>query len=195
MHTFNSPHHPQSSGPEPRSQGFPFVVRFDTSRRKCSSAARDFPSAKVSPTAKMAGSKTWSLRYLAARLMAGVDETLKTLNQLGSGTATLPAALAKGIERASRKNLTSVVYFAGAAMLPTLNPQRPGSTDGVERLLMRVLPRPSQRSVFVGDVVAFTSPWDTAGSQVGRCVFVLSQLALSTLSRSRVTCPSQRCRA
>lgn len=34
--------------------------------------------------------------------------------------------------------------------------------DAVERLLVRLLPRPSERTVFAGDVVAFTSPFTAA---------------------------------
>ncbi len=38
--------------------------------------------------------------------------------------------------------------------------------DAVERLLVRLLPRPSERNVFTGDVVAFTSPLTVAAAAV-----------------------------
>lgn len=38
--------------------------------------------------------------------------------------------------------------------------------DAVERLLVRLLPRPSERTVFTGDVVAFTSPLTVAAAAV-----------------------------
>lgn len=68
-------------------------------------------------------------------------------------------ALTKGIQ-AYQRDLTGMLYVTGAAMAPTLNARAttPGGNGSVEKLLVRWIPRPSARNVFVGDVVAFTSP-------------------------------------
>ena len=68
--------------------------------------------------------------------------------------------MSAGVEAYS-KQLTSIITLTGAAMLPTLNSRAsPDSQDSqaVDALLMRCLPRATARSVFTGDVVAFTSP-------------------------------------
>eukprot|EP00887_Chlorella_sp_A99_P002242 scaffold10.g2242.t1 len=59
------------------------------------------------------------------------------------------------------------MLIAGAAMAPTLNPKAAsGTSDAVERLLVRLIPRPAAgKTVFEGDVVAFASPF--AASAVG----------------------------
>jgi hypothetical protein len=51
---------------------------------------------------------------------------------------------------------------------PTLNPAALSSDKGglVDRLLLRSIPRPTHRSVFVGDVVAFQSPLAPVTEQV-----------------------------
>jgi len=51
---------------------------------------------------------------------------------------------------------------------PTLNPAALSSnaTGLVDRLLVRNIPRPSHRSVFVGDVVVFNSPLSPTSEQV-----------------------------
>ena len=62
---------------------------------------------------------------------------------------------------AYNKQLTTIITLTGAAMLPTLNQKTSSDTSSgetVDALLMRCLPRPTARSVFTGDVVAFTSP-------------------------------------
>ncbi len=54
--------------------------------------------------------------------------------------------------------LTLPIYMAGAAMAPALNKAALKDRDALEKLVVRCIARPSARSVFVGDVVAFTSP-------------------------------------
>jgi hypothetical protein len=43
-------------------------------------------------------------------------------------------------------------------MIPCLNRNVEKDPEAIEKLVVRVLPRPSARSVWVGDVVAFNSP-------------------------------------
>ena len=101
-------------------------------------------------------SKAWSLRYALTRLRYGWEETL---SQLRSTTATVPDAIHKGVE-AYYRELTTVICMSGAAMAPGLNPKAASHPAGgaVDSLLLRCIPRPSMRSVFEDDVVAFTSP-------------------------------------
>lgn len=84
---------------------------------------------------------------------------------LSSATSSLPEALSRGLE-AYRARLTMGMLITGAAMAPTLNPKATSQPDAVERLLVRLLPRPSERTVFTGDVVAFTSPLTVAAAAV-----------------------------
>ena len=58
----------------------------------------------------------------------------------------------------SGANMLKNVTNAGAAMCPSLNRQALKDPDAVEKLIVRQLPRPSARTVWVGDVVAFNSP-------------------------------------
>ena len=53
----------------------------------------------------------------------------------------------------------------GLAMAPTLNAAAVTQPDAAEKFLMRLIPRPAaNRSVFDGDVVAFTSPLISPGA-------------------------------
>ncbi|KAK3285252.1 hypothetical protein CYMTET_7138 [Cymbomonas tetramitiformis] len=56
--------------------------------------------------------------------------------------------------------LTKTVTFLSKAMAPTLNDHPASDTKG-EKLLLRTLVDPSQRSVYVGDVVAVKVPLET----------------------------------
>lgn len=67
----------------------------------------------------MAHSRAGNLRYMAAKLQLAVQEASAAL---GSATASLPDAVARGLE-AWRLPLTSVMLITGAAMSPTLNPK------------------------------------------------------------------------
>ena len=55
-----------------------------------------------------------------------------------------------------------MICLTGAAMVPTLGSAPKGDSGtgsaAAINLLLRCIPRPSMRSVFVGDVVAFTAP-------------------------------------
>ncbi|DBB11480.1 TPA: hypothetical protein ACH3X3_006889 [Trebouxia sp. C0006] len=94
------------------------------------------------------------MRYLLARLKLGFDETLA---QMQTTTATLPVAFQKGLE-AYRKELTQVIYQAGSSMAPVLNAKALTDPDAKEKLLLRVFPRPSFKSLYTGDIVALQSP-------------------------------------
>ena len=54
-------------------------------------------------------SKAWSLRYALVRAQLGWEETLAHLT---TSTASLPDAIAKGLE-VYRKELTKVILFTG----------------------------------------------------------------------------------
>jgi inner membrane protease subunit 1 len=99
------------------------------------------------------GAKAVSLRYMLQKFQCGVQEAIST------SSSSLTVALTRGVE-AYRRELTTVISLTGAAMAPTLNPAALSSDKGglVDRLLLRSIPRPTHRSVFVGDVVAFHSP-------------------------------------
>jgi hypothetical protein len=98
--------------------------------------------------------RAWNLRYLAQKLTASAEEAMAQLQR--SATSSLPEALMKGMET-FQNQLTGVVVLTGAAMQPTLNSA--ASADATEQLLMRLIPRPAARkTVWDGDVVAFTSP-------------------------------------
>lgn len=60
-----------------------------------------------------------NLRYLGLKLATAVHEAAAAL---GSATASLPEAAARGLE-AWRTPLTSIMLLTGAAMAPTLNPK------------------------------------------------------------------------
>lgn len=57
-------------------------------------------------------SKAWSLRYALVRAQLGWEETL---NHLTSSTASIPDAIAKGME-AYRGELTKVILFTGRGL-------------------------------------------------------------------------------
>ena len=103
-----------------------------------------------------------SFRYLAAKLAASAEEV--ALQMQSSATTGLTEALAKGME-AFRRELTGVGVVTGLAMAPTLNAAAVTQADAAEKFLMRLIPRPAaNRSVFDGDVVAFTSPLISPGA-------------------------------
>ncbi|EFN53981.1 hypothetical protein CHLNCDRAFT_135936 [Chlorella variabilis] len=101
-----------------------------------------------------------SMRYMGLKVVQGLQEAAAALS---SATASLPEAMQRGLD-AYRRQLTSVMLLTGAAMAPTLNPKGSSQPDSVERLLVRLLPRPSERTVFTGDVVAFASPLTLAAA-------------------------------
>lgn len=64
----------------------------------------------------MTMSKAWSLRYALVRAQLGWEETLAHLT---TSTASLPDAIAKGLE-VYRKELTKVILFTGIDLTPSL---------------------------------------------------------------------------
>lgn len=103
-----------------------------------------------------------SVRYLAAKLAASAEEV--ALQMQNSATTGITEALAKGME-AFRRELTGVGLVTGVAMAPTLNASALTQPDAAEKFLMRLIPRPAaNRTVFDGDVVAFTSPLVSPGA-------------------------------
>ncbi|GAB4819536.1 hypothetical protein N2152v2_006582 [Parachlorella kessleri] len=102
-----------------------------------------------------------SLRYHGLKVAQAIAVISQQLSTAGG---SLPVALAKGVE-AYKRQLTSVMVLAGVAMAPTFNsPKRTATKDrqgdeSVEHLLLRLIPRPSGKTVFTDDVVAFTSPF------------------------------------
>lgn len=91
---------------------------------------------------------------MLTRIRLGLDETIA---QMQTTTATLPSAVQKGLEAYS-KELTSVIYLSGAAMVPALNAKATTDASAVEKLLVRLFPRPSFKDLHVGDTVALQSP-------------------------------------
>ena len=103
-----------------------------------------------------------SLRYLSAKLAASAEEV--AIQMQNSATTGLTEALAKGME-AFRRSLTGVGIVTGISMAPTLNASALTQPDAAEKFLMRLIPRPvAQRSVFDGDIIAFTSPLVSPGA-------------------------------
>jgi len=103
-----------------------------------------------------------SLRYLAQKFAASAEEVVVQMQS--SATSSFVDALVKGME-AFRRELTAVGVLTGAAMAPTLNSGALARPESFEKFLMRLIPRPvAHRTVFEGDVVAFTSPLTGPGS-------------------------------
>lgn len=98
---------------------------------------------------------------MQARLSFAVEEVL---SELSTNAPSLPQALTKGLE-AYRKELTTVMALTGAAMVPTLNARAASAPTALENLLLRLIPRPSSKNVFVGDVVALNSPLHAPDAQ------------------------------
>ncbi len=74
-----------------------------------------------------------------------------------SASDHLSSAISK-FREAYNQQLTRVMYMAGTAMAPALNKAGLEDRDALEKLVVRTIPRPSSRTVLVGDVVAFNSP-------------------------------------
>lgn len=91
---------------------------------------------------------------MLTRVKLGLNETIA---QMQTTTATLPTAVQKGLEAYS-KELTSVIYLSGASMVPALNAKATTDASAVEKLLVRLFPRPSFKDLYVGDTVALQSP-------------------------------------
>ena len=59
--------------------------------------------------------RAWNLRYFSAKLRVGVEEALGSVATTGSSTP-VPSAIERGIA-AFNKELTTIVYLTGAAMV------------------------------------------------------------------------------
>jgi hypothetical protein len=96
-----------------------------------------------------------STRYQWTKLLSATEDFMTEFSQRSSaGVAeALSAATAKFKETYS-KQLTTVIMMTGAAMAPSLNKQATSDKHSYEKLVVRLLPRPSARSVAVGDIVA-----------------------------------------
>lgn len=75
-------------------------------------------------------SKAWSLRYALVRAQLGWEETLAHLT---TSTASLPDAIAKGLE-VYRKELTKVILFTGIHLMYQVRVE-PGSVDHADKPL------------------------------------------------------------
>ncbi|GAX83988.1 hypothetical protein CEUSTIGMA_g11413.t1 [Chlamydomonas eustigma] len=85
-------------------------------------------------------------------------QLLQPVAKTTSDGSSVFAAAMKRFQEAYAMKLTTTMYMAGAAMCPSLNRRALKDTSAVEKLVIRLLPRPSTRSVWVGDVIAFNSP-------------------------------------
>lgn len=105
-------------------------------------------------------SGAWTLRYILSKVAVAAGDVAHSLatSSSSSWSRALQNALAKGLDT-YYKELTTVIYLTGAAMSPTLNSRATTDKTAVDTLLMRIIPRPSTDNVFVGDVVAFKTPF------------------------------------
>ena len=79
------------------------------------------PAAPARPAAAAMAQRAFNPRYMALKLAHAAHEAAAAaFGGAGGGAGSLPEALARGVE-AYRRQLTSVVWLAGAAMAPTLN--------------------------------------------------------------------------
>ncbi|KAI8463423.1 MAG: hypothetical protein J3K34DRAFT_444121 [Monoraphidium minutum] len=119
----------------------------------------------------MSAAKPLPSRYVWLKAMSALDVAMADLSARAAGGARLnageaaAAAVAK-FKEAYKKPLTSAMYIAGAAMAPGINKAAQEDKHALEKLVLRRIPRPSPRSVAVGDVVAFSSPLDAQGDHV-----------------------------
>jgi hypothetical protein len=133
-------------------------------------------------------SRRVTLRYLLTKLAGATEEFFAELwgsqpaavaapaassaaSQAASSSGAAPGTLAAATSRflaSYRAASTMPVLLAGAAMAPALNPSAAaGDPRALEALVVRLLPRPSPRSVSVGDVVAFRAPAVAAEAAAG----------------------------
>lgn len=137
-----------------------------------------------------------STRYQWTKLLSATEDFMTEFSQRSSaGVAeALSAATAKFKETYS-KQLTTVIMMTGAAMAPSLNKQATSDKHSYEKLVVRLLPRPSARSVAVGDIVAFRSPLDIKQEHVmvRRVAASEQQQLVSDDDKETVTIPAGNC--
>eukprot|EP00210_Caulerpa_lentillifera_P004646 g4431.t1 len=106
-----------------------------------------------------------SARYLLQRLNFALEIAYK---RILAPQSSLLAAYSDALEQGTKaftQELTEVIYLSGPSMTPTLNPNGEKDRDAVDRLLLRLIPLPSVRSIHVFDVVAFDSPYRFGDNQ------------------------------
>ncbi|KAG1653271.1 hypothetical protein FOA52_002731 [Chlamydomonas sp. UWO 241] len=116
-----------------------------------------------------AARKVVSRRYQLAKLWTAAEEAVHSV--FSPKTPGQSQVMAEGVwqqamhkfQETYTKQMTSSMYIAGTAMCPVLNSAGKSDPAAVEKLVIRSLPRPSARTVWVGDVVAFSSPLAKAG--------------------------------
>mmetsp|Transcript_11755 Transcript_11755/g.33232 ORF Transcript_11755/g.33232 Transcript_11755/m.33232 type:complete len:214 (+) Transcript_11755:364-1005(+) len=111
--------------------------------------------------------RAWTLRYVVQKLEISLKEALEK-----AAPGSQISEYANTFYRTFHKPLTTEIYLAGNAMLPTLGQKTKGDSPAstlasMEKLIVRQLHDPSTESLFVGDVVAFTNPLEAAGAKKG----------------------------
>ncbi|GBF99501.1 mitochondrial inner membrane protease subunit [Raphidocelis subcapitata] len=119
----------------------------------------------------MSAAKPLPSRYVLLKAMTALEAAMSDLSARTAAGARLSLGESAGValskfREAYSKPLTSVMYIAGAAMAPSLNKQAQEDAAAVEKLVVRLIPRPSPRTIGIGDVVAFSSPLDAQGQHV-----------------------------
>jgi len=114
-----------------------------------------------------AAMKRASSKYMMTKLLAAGEEFMAEFASRSSAgvSEALSQATAK-FKETYNKQLTSVIVMSGAAMIPSINQEAAANKNAYEKLVIRNLPRPSARSVAVGDIIAFKSPLDVKQEHV-----------------------------
>lgn len=112
----------------------------------------------------------YSRRYAWTKFGVALEEAYAQLvsgrgAQQQSTSEVWSSAIAK-FKETYNKELTTVMLFTGAAMVPTLNARAVKDRFAIDKLVVRLIPRPSARTVHIGDVVAFNSPLSHSGTHV-----------------------------
>eukprot|EP00246_Nothoceros_aenigmaticus_P005216 TRINITY_DN17104_c0_g1_i1.p1 TRINITY_DN17104_c0_g1~~TRINITY_DN17104_c0_g1_i1.p1 ORF type:complete len:205 (+),score=34.91 TRINITY_DN17104_c0_g1_i1:44-658(+) len=116
----------------------------------------------------MASPGTWA-RYIFTKFKSTLTHSFKGY---GSGQIT-EKELIERFKTLWRSKLTFIDVYKGEEMAPTFSSQG-------ETLLIRTLPKPSPRSVFVGDVVTLKDPNDSTKVLVRRVAALEDEEMVST---------------
>eukprot|EP00879_Flechtneria_rotunda_P002868 GHRR01003082.1.p1 GENE.GHRR01003082.1~~GHRR01003082.1.p1 ORF type:complete len:224 (+),score=49.83 GHRR01003082.1:267-938(+) len=98
-------------------------------------------------------------RYLWAKLNTALDVVRTELADPGKAVTSSSTVVQK-FQEAFSKQLTAIIAVTGAAMAPAINAEALSNSSAFEKLVVRLIPRPSSRTITIGDVVAFNSPLD-----------------------------------
>lgn len=110
----------------------------------------------------MAKTGRFNGRYFWTKLSTARD---MVMNQMSNPEAAASGGgLMQMFQEAYKKQLTTIIAVTGAAMAPAINADGGSNPSAFEKLVVRLIPRPTSRSIAVGDVVAFSSPLDPASS-------------------------------